>query len=108
MSWTPKGMRQTADPDLMWMPIPSVKDRQGGIERKARRCRGDIILAVVLTVDEVGDHDTEGEEDLEEPGNSAAHILGGTFGNVCRRNRGNATNTHTSDNTTRVDVSKTS
>lgn len=63
---------------------------------------------MVLTVDEVGDHDTEGEEDLEEPSDSTAHVLGGTFGHICRRNRGDATNTHTSDNTAGVDVSKTS
>ena len=56
------------------------------------------------TVDEVRDHDTEGDHDLEQAGDAPADVLGRTLGHERGRDGGNGADAYTGDDAPCVDV----
>ena len=99
-SWKPYGMRHTAKPDLMCRLIPTARPQVSASRlRRTERRR---------TVDEVGEHDADGDHDLEEAGDAAADILGRALGHESRRDGGDGTDTQAGDDTPGIDVAKPS
>lgn len=59
-----------------------------------------------LTIDEVRDHDTDGDHDLEETSDTPADVLGAALRHVGGRDGRDGTNTNTSDDTAGINVAQ--
>ena len=65
------------------------------------------MIKMRLTIDEVRDHNTNSDHDLEHAGDTSTNVFGRALGHICGSHSGNATNTETGNNTTSVDERKT-
>ena len=97
-SWKPKGIRQTSGPDLMCKLIPTGIDCQQdpGINKKRAE----------PTVNEVRDHDTNGDHNLEQASDTTTDFLGTALGYIGGSDSGDRTDADTGDDTASIDVAK--